>query len=228
MRRAILLGPLPPRGARGKRLAAAWLREARLGGEPVVIAVDGGLAAWRGFPVKADFAIGDWDGLIARLGERGARRELSKVRHFTLPVAKDASDLAFALDLARWTGVRELVALGFTGGREDHQLGMLFELAAASARFRRVTSRGPAADYEFVDSRGARRWSAKLARGTTVSVFALGAGASRVVLKGFRYPLPGGRLAPGSRGLSNVARGGTCSVAVGQGQLLVVIPREVG
>ncbi|MCM2279325.1 MAG: thiamine diphosphokinase [Oligoflexia bacterium] len=217
MRRAILIGPRP--------VPPALVRELRLGPGDFIIAVDGGLRRCRRLGLRPGLAIGDWDSL----GARSPERALAGIPHLTLPREKDWSDLCYALDAAEALGAREIVCLGVTGGRPDHQLGVLLDLSEAAAssasRFRSVQAWGADGRYHFISSR-MPRWTARLEPGRCVSVFALGGPAKGVSLRGFRYPLRNAPLVPSSRGLSNRVVSRVCTVAVGRGSLLVLVGPE--
>ena len=64
--------------------------------------------------------------------------------------------------------------------------------------------------------------------GTTISVLAARP-ATGVTLDGFRWPLHGVSLEPGSTlGVSNVVTASPCRVAAGSGTLLLIIPHDAG
>src|SRR4051812_12235708 len=91
---------------------------------PLLVAVDGGLKLLRRAGLEPDFAVGDWDSLSP--GRPAAA--LRGILHFTLPRDKDRSDLYYACRAAIAAGANDLVCLGVTGGRPDHQLAALFDL----------------------------------------------------------------------------------------------------
>jgi thiamine pyrophosphokinase len=214
--RAILLGPV--RSTLEQVLAHRGARRA------LRVGVDGGVERWLKLGIVPDIAVGDWDSLRSRRSlERVAR---AGGRVVTLSGSKDESDLAHALGLVARAGAREVVCLGVTGGRPDHQLATLAELssAAAGGRFAAVTALGPEGEYHFLSKR-IPRWSAQLAPGTTVSVFALSDRARGVTLRGMAYPLRNAELRPTSRGLSNVVRARRISVSLSSGRIVVIIPK---
>jgi thiamine pyrophosphokinase len=163
--------------------------------------------------------VGDWDSFTGELP--------AEVIRLTLPRAKDRNDLHFAAALAVAAGARELVFLGITGGRPDHQLANLYEVGALASieGVRQVMIAGEDADYWFL-GKSARSWSGKLPRGALASVFALGGTARGVSLTGFRYPLRDASLKLSSRGLSNevTSAAGVCRVGLRSGSLMLIAP----
>jgi thiamine pyrophosphokinase len=218
-RRAILLGPL----AHGDRVLVRALREvAPREGKDLLIGVDRGTEVWLKHRLRPGLAVGDWDSLEDR-------RKLRELPHVTLEREKDHSDLAYALRAAATAGVTEILCLGLTGGRPDHHLAMMQELANLAerpgTRLKRVWAWGPEASYEFL-TRRIPRWKARLPKGHTVSVLPLGERARGVTIRGMRYALNGARLESGSRGLSNEGTGGAAEVRLSSGRLVVIIPFE--
>lgn len=223
MRRAIIVGPLVGSVLEfDQTLLSAKIHPRELE-YTLKIGVDGGvhvlaLSGW-----KPNFAVGDWDSLRTRAALKG-------IMHLTLPKNKDRSDLYYAARAALSVGVTDLICIGVSGGRPDHQLAMLFdlsELAETYPQLGSVSVLAPGLKYSFL-SRYQRPWRAKLLPGQTVSVFALGEGAKGVTLTGFQYPLKNAALAPSSQGLSNVVRKGKshapveCSVSIKQGRAVVI------
>ena len=103
----------------------------------VVVAADSGVAHALALGLVVDVAVGDFDsldpGTLAAVEAAGTRVE----RH---PVAKDATDLELALDVAIGLGVERVVVLGGHGGRLDHFLANALVLAAP--QYRRGGGRG--------------------------------------------------------------------------------------
>ena len=93
-------------------------------GAPVV-AADGGVDVAQALGQRVDVVVGDLDsvsvGGLEKAEAGGARVE----RH---PAEKDATDLDLALETAASMG-RELVVVGFDGGRLDHLVAGLLALA---------------------------------------------------------------------------------------------------
>lgn len=213
-RRAILVGPQARR--RDPLFRTLQLRPADL-----LIGVDGGAQRCLESGLRPTLCVGDWDSVSAAMRRHILKRE----RHLTLPRDKDRSDLHYALQVAVHFGADEVVALGFCGGRADHHLGVLFELAELAA------AKAPPAALRLLDTEEIIHFVSgsmpplrlTLRKGTRVSVFSLQGEARGVRLSGFEYSLLSGALSPCSQGLSNRASRKAAGVAVRRGVLAVYV-----
>jgi thiamine pyrophosphokinase len=220
--RAFLVGASP-----GQTLEHTRLQLARLKYDPardLLIGVDGGVRVLEALAIKPHMAVGDWDSFMGA----DARAKLGSLHHLTLPVDKDRSDLFFAASVAVNAEATQLVCLGVTGGRPDHHLASLMDLASIASgelgdAISRVQALGPEGEYEFL-SPLIPRWRESFAAPRTVSAFAMGSHVQGLTLKGFKYPLKGGELRPGSQGLSNRTWSHVCEVSLTDGALVVVVP----
>jgi thiamine pyrophosphokinase len=197
-------------GATRAELGAAIAWAARFDRRALLVAVDGGLDAFRAARRRPDLFVGDLDSARGRPGG---------VRSSIYPVAKDFNDFSGGLAAARDAGAAVAVVAGLLGGRLDHEWANLLEAGAAARDFAGIfapSSRGLLA----VTAVGVR---ARTVPGRLVSVFALG-GAARVSLRGTVYTLSKRRLSPGSLGLSNVT-GKTLELDVHRGVALLVFPK---
>lgn len=197
-------------GTAASELASARAYAATFDDDPLLIAVDGGLAAFRASRTKPDLFVGDLDSTPVR--PRGVTSEI-------YPVEKDFSDFAGALAAASRRRATVVVVSGLLGGRLDHEWANVRELGAAAKRFAGLlapTSRGLLA----VSAHGVR---VAIPAGRIVSVFALG-GPARVSLSGTRWTLSRRRVPPGSLGLSNVTEGDV-ALDVHAGVAGLVFPR---
>ncbi len=215
--RAILIGPvLDESFANFKKRVKAFEPDE----DDLLIAVDGGLDLWKKLGIRPDLAVGDWDSLQDK-------KLLKKVDSLTLPVQKDWSDLYFALNAAAQAGSSEIICLGLTGGRADHQLASLMEIGQFAAFPGRkpgpVMAFGPEAGYFWVGP-GAPVELA-LAKGSLVSIFAIAGIARDVELSGFEYEGEFDVFAPSSMGLSNQVIRPKQTISVAEGAILVMVPR---
>jgi thiamine pyrophosphokinase len=188
----------------------------------VVIAADSGLAAADVLGLRADLLVGDLDSVDA---DQLAAAEAAGVRIEAHPVAKDATDLALALDAAVALGAQRITVVGGAGGRLDHLLAGALLLASDAYAGVEVVARTGAATLTVV------RGSATLygRPGELVSLLAVHGPARGVVTVGLRYPLADEDLAPGStRGVSNELTRPTAHVRLRSGVLLAVQPGELG
>jgi len=197
-------------GASAAELRRALALAADLSGRRLIVAVDGGLRTCRRAGQRPDLFVGDGDSSAGVPGPRPPA--------VWYPVEKEHSDFAGALDVARRRGARVVCVAGLLGGRLDHEWANLLELAAGARGFAAAvaaTGRGTV----VVTREGCR---AALRRGQTFSLFNLGAPAT-VTLRGARYELRRATIRPGSRGLSNVARGAV-ELTVHRGVAVLVVP----
>ena len=215
MARAVLVCPRA-------RKHDALLKRIGLKRGDLVIGVDGGAERLLQSGIRPTICVGDWDSTSAA----AKRRILSQERHLTLAKEKDRSDLHYAFQVARHFGAQEIVALGFSGGRADHQLGVLFEFAEVAGQKSAPQSLSYLSESEVVHfiSPHTRPVRLALKRGAVASVFSLLGEAGGVRLEGFRFTISGGRLAPSSHGLSNLTTAGRQRVSVKKGVLALVIP----
>jgi thiamine pyrophosphokinase len=191
---------------------------AALMAEAYVVAADSGVeqAQAHGWPLHA--AVGDFDSVdpdaLARAEAEGVRVE----RH---PAAKDATDLALALEHAVARRPERIVVVGGGGGRLDHLLGGLLALADGAWAPADISALvGPARVFVV------RHHLAVAGRlGELLSLLAVGGPATGVTTQGLRYPLLGETLHPGStRGVSNELVDHLAQVTVESGVLLAVLP----
>lgn len=115
-------------------------------------------------------------------------------------------------------GGRAAIAVGFLGGRLDHQLAAITALSRAP---------GPVVmlGAQDVICMIPREIALDLAPGTRVSLWPLVASAGRS--RGLHWPIDGLRLDPTGRvGTSNAALGGEMRITVTQGEILLILPRD--
>ncbi len=220
MVRAFLIGASPSvdlqQLKRGFRLAKF------VSGRDLLIAVDGGLETCLRLGLRADWWVGDADSWVF------SRSELleSAQAVVDLPRNKDRSDFYFAVQSALWRKVTHLYAFGVTGGRADHHLAVLQDLAHFSGKgFLHVSAHGTDGDYFFLSER-ISQWKQLMKAGRLISLFALSESVTGVTVRGVRFPLGLRTKATlkGSSGLSNEAKAGTCLVSLKKGRLLVLLP----
>lgn len=198
------------------------LRKIKVKSSDLLVGVDGGTDTWFRLRYRPDFAIGDWDSLKNR-------KLLGELPHLSLPQAKDQGDLACAIKAARYLypGLREMICLDVIGGRRDHELAMIFDLAQACSKPGKaleISALSRDANYHFVDPKmGTWKLPPAATPGSTVSVFAVGGPARGVTLRGCKFSLKNGSLRPSSRGLSNRVTAREPSVSVRSGALMIVL-----
>jgi thiamine pyrophosphokinase len=173
--------------------------------------------------IVPNYAVGDWDSLTQK-----SFKKLSGIRKESLPQDKLRSDLHYAIQSACRVGVKELVCLGVTGGRPDHHLASIYELALASrqAPLESVVAYGPEGDYHFFSDLMNQPLKLKLKKGTVLSVLPLLEEAHGLSLRGFRFPMNNGALSFSSHGLSNQVSQPSCEIQLRSGCVVVMIPSE--
>lgn len=184
----------------------------------LVVAADSGLMLAVRVGASVDVVVGDLDSVdpatLSTAVDAGAHVE----QH---PRAKDRTDLALALDLARAAGATEVLVIGGTGGRLDHLVGNIALLGSDEHRDLRIRARFEAALVTVIRSEADLRGRP----GDLVSLIALGGPAEGVTTEGLAYPLRAETLAPGtSRGISNTFLEGSARVSVSSGVLAAIQP----
>lgn len=186
----------------------------------LVIAADSGLDKARALGIKPDVVIGDLDSASPDVLDE-ARREGTLIDAH--PAEKDHTDFELALQLAIREEAAEITVIGGGGGRPDHWLANLGLIAATARAGVNVAadmggwSVSPVVpDEPYAEDHGP---------GQLVSLIPFGGDARGVVTKGLAYPLCDEDLMSGSsRGVSNVASGGTVRIELKAGALLVMRP----
>ena len=199
---------------------AEWLTGAEL-----VIAADGGTASLERLGRRPDVLVGDIDSAEASLVERLVASGTRVERH---PIDKEASDTELAIEAAFGAGASKVFLLGAMGGdRLDHELANLLLLAdpvMAGRDLRAVRGRTCVRALH-----GGHRLLLEGAAGDLVTLLPVGGDAGGVTTEGLRWALDAATLRMGrSRGLSNEVLGGTASVRIGQGTLLVIETASTG
>lgn len=186
----------------------------------VVVAADSGVAHALALGLVIDVAVGDFDSLdpetLAAVEASGTRVE----RH---PVAKDATDLELALDVAVGLGAARVVVLGGHGGRLDHFLANALVLAAPQLGGVEVEAVVGEAVVSVVRPGPGIRFGGR--PGQLVTILPVHGPAEGVRTEGLRYPLHGETLSVGTtRGVSNVLDAAEAAVSIRGGVVLVVRP----
>jgi thiamine pyrophosphokinase len=212
----IVGGGGPPSGGGVQELAALGA------GAAAVIAADSGLEPALKLGLDVAAVVGDMDsvdpGVLAAATEAGIPVE----RH---PEAKDATDLALALDVALARHPQRVVVVTGAGDRLDHTLSLAQLLA--SPRTAGVEVEAWVGNAHLVVVRDAT--VLRGAPGELVSLVPLNGPALGVVTDGLLYPLHDEDLAVGStRGVSNELAAPEASVGLRSGMLVAVQPGVAG
>jgi thiamine pyrophosphokinase len=197
-------------------------------GMSFVVAVDSGAKWCFEAGVIPDLLVGDLDSLDPEIAQ--AFKEQS-VETIAFPSEKDASDLELALEEILDRGFTDLVATNVIGGRIDHELAALGNLAAVGERGLAVTVVESDQTLIFLNNPGART-ELQVALGPdvanaadiTVSLIPWG-GAAVVSATGYKWELDHAELHPAkSLGLSNVPTAIEPKIELHSGSLIVIVP----
>ena len=181
-----------------------------LGDTDYVIAADSGLAHLEKLGLKPNAIIGDFDSL-------GFIPDSAEV----FPVEKDDTDMLLAIRHGLDRGFGEFVLYGgLDGNRLDHTIANLQSLAFLREQGARGYLVGK--DYLATVIQNETAVFAPTATGI-LSVFAIGAEATGVILEGLKYPLENGCLtADFPLGVSNHFLGKESRISVENGKLLLL------
>lgn len=186
------------------------------------IAADSGLALAAALGLRVDLVVGDMDSVEPELLDAAERAGAQVQRH---PAAKDATDLALALDAALERAPADLTVIGGHGGRLDHHLAGALVLAAERYAPLSIVAHLGGAAVTVVRDRAALLGQ----RGDVVSLLPAHGTAWGVRTQGLLFPLAGEDLEAGStRGISNELTGERAWVTLAAGTLLAIQPGEPG
>lgn len=186
----------------------------------VVVAADSGVAHALALGLMVDVAVGDFDSLDPEVLEAVEAAGTRVERH---PVAKDATDLELAIDVAVALGAARVVVLGGHGGRLDHFLANALVLAAPQLGGVEVEAVVGDAVVSVVRPGPGIRFGGR--PGQLVTILPVHGPAEGVRTEGLRYPLLGETLSAGTtRGVSNVLDAEEALVSLRGGVVLVVRP----
>jgi thiamine pyrophosphokinase len=196
------------------------LRE-RLPDNAYVVAADSGVHAADVLGLNVSVIVGDFDSADPAVVEAALARGAVALEY---PVAKDATDLELALNVAIEEEVERIVVVGGAGGRLDHYLANVALLA--SPRFAGVGIEAFFADAHVSVVRGGEgELEIRGAPGETLTLLPVGGDARGIVTKGLEYPLHAEDLPVGTtRGVSNVIVRVPASVSLTTGTLLIIRP----
>ncbi len=185
---------------------------ALLRSDDIFVVADGGLALAERLGVSPMAVVADFDS--------SAMPQLhDSVEVVRLPVRKDCTDTAAAVDYARDKGYTDFLLLGCVGGRLDHQYAatqLLVQLAQAGCRAEMADS------DNLICAVTASPYIAEPMRGWSLSLFAFGGTVHGLTIRGASYELDHYDLHPADPlCVSNAAENTPCEVSFTDGTLLV-------
>ena len=179
-----------------------------------VIAVDGGYKHAKKAKIKPNLVIGDFDSL-----KKPPDLPASKI--VRLPREKDETDLLAALNYGLEKGFKNFHIYGASGGRIDHTLAAVQNLAYLASK----GARGYLYTKKTVVTAINKDLKLRGVRGI-VSVFAHGGDALGVTLDGLKYKLKDAALSSGYPiGISNQPESEPVYIGLKSGTLIVAYPR---
>jgi len=189
-----------------------------LPGDAYVIAADSGLDCARALGLRVDLVVGDLDSVAPDALATAEAAGVTVERH---PVAKDQTDLELAMDRAVALAPERVVVIGGPGGRFDHVVAGVLQLA--HERYAQVAMEARVGEALVTVVRGERTLRGH--PGDLLSLLPIGGPARGITTTGLRYPLVDEDLLPGtSRGVSNELEDQVATVAVRHGVLLAIQP----
>ncbi len=199
---------------------ARWLDESA-----ILICADGGARTALALGLRPAHVIGDFDSLseadLRALEASGTQRHRHSPR-------KDETDLELALllaaDLLADDPQPEIVVLGATGGRLDHELANMMLLAMPALKRVKVRLVHGQEHVFLLDARdGPVEMTLHGRAGDLVSLLPFGGDAHGIRTSGLEYPLRDESLWLGpARGVSNVLLGSQATIALRSGMLLCI------
>ncbi|MEX0831611.1 MAG: thiamine diphosphokinase [Nitriliruptoraceae bacterium] len=182
------------------------------------IAADSGLHVAEALDHPVHLIVGDLDSVdLARL----AVHEHAGVAVDRHPVDKDRTDLEIALDHARSKSPRRITVVGGGGGRLDHLMGNLSQLARPDLDGINVVAYLPPATVHIVTDDVTVTGQV----GEPVSLVPVHGDARGVTTTGLEFPLSDDNLpAATSRGISNRFSSPQATVNLQHGRLLMIRP----
>lgn len=183
-----------------------------------MVCVDGGARHCISSGYKPNLLVGDLDSVdqtsVAAIKADGAEC-------IQFDREKDASDLELVFDILSDRFFEEVVLLGVSGGRTDHQL-FNWQLAAAKPWPFQLRIVDDYVDAHLLDS--SRAFDSVATPGQVFSVVPMAGLAKGVNVKGAQYPLNDATLAVGDTiGLSNVVTAPRLQVSVTEGVALLML-----
>ena len=199
----------------------------------LVIAADGGYAFLAAAGIAADIFVGDFDSLAPESKASGASEAdgaqkpsfPASCRVVTLPVIKDCTDTAAAIELGLEAGYRRFYIYGGTGGRPDHTLANIQCLAA-------IARRGGQASLIDRDNIITCICNGSLSfppqDSGFISVFSLSDFSQGVSESGLKYTITDAKLTNTvPLGVSNEFTGAASEISVQKGTLIIVYPYQL-
>ncbi|MBN2796722.1 MAG: thiamine diphosphokinase [Clostridia bacterium] len=182
-----------------------------------IICADGGLNHLNSVQIIPQLILGDLDSV-----KEEVLQQYDFVEQKTFPKRKDATDSELALDYAIALNPKELVMLGFTGGRLDHCLTNMHMLKRVPTNIRAslVDAHNKVyyceSDFEYQGQIG-----------ENLSIIPVTEKVTGITTEGLDYPLCNETLyLDGSRGVSNVLKASYVKIETQSGSYFVILSKD--
>ncbi|GAB4117922.1 MAG: thiamine diphosphokinase [Candidatus Caldatribacteriota bacterium] len=181
------------------------------------IAADGGAQLLEELGHTPEVIIGDLDSLTEGQLEYFQKKGVEIIRY---PREKDETDGELALQYCKEKGWKEIIIIGFEGGRLDQQLANIFLLEYAHKNGLKALLREPDLEMGLIEKR--KIFLHK--KGAMLSLLPLDQIVKGVEIFGCRYPLNSEDLFRGkSRGISNIIKQERAIITIQSGLLLYIL-----
>lgn len=182
-----------------------------------IICADGGLNHLYQLEIMPQLILGDLDSVSEKI-----LKTYDSVECKTFPKRKDATDSELAIDYAIALNPKELVMLGFTGGRLDHGLTNLHMLKRVP---RNIIASIVDAHNKVYYCESDFEYQGQV--GENLSIIPITETVKGVTTKGLDYPLKGETLYFNeSRGVSNVLKDTEVKIETQSGTYFVILSKD--
>ncbi len=152
----------------------------------IIICSDGGISLATKENIKADYLVGDFDSFDKRKLDELLLSH-PEIEMISYPSEKDLTDTALAIELAISKESEEILIIGGMGGRVDHTLAIIQNLANYSSE-KTSCYLGNSKNLIFVSSKNIIKLPANI-DGTYFSVFSFDEKIETLSISGAKYPL---------------------------------------
>lgn len=188
------------------------------------VAVDGGIAFFLKHGIIPDYWIGDMDSVMPDDMQAVLAGKMSQDNFCRVPVMKDDTDMALAVEKAWKSGCEEILIFGGCGGsRVSHTLAniqLMLHYEKKGCHIRMISEH----NHMEVLCNGIKAFSKEM-KGL-VSVFSLTDSSEDVVIEGLKYSYRGELDNDKALGVSNAFVGKESHISVGKGALLLIYEGE--
>lgn len=189
------------------------------------VAVDGGIGFFIKNHLKPAYWLGDMDSAPEGDTIAAVHLELSEERFCKVPVMKDDTDMALAVEKALEAGCEEILIFGVIGGqRISHTIANIQLLQAYAKKNCHIMMISDGCRMEVLH-KGVKAFSKEM-KGL-ISVFSLTDVAERVEIEGLKYGFKGNFKNDRALGVSNAFTGREGRISIkGEGYLLLVYEND--